>query len=99
MTITEELKPIHSRRKSFYKKAFVTLDSDTESYTLRSYQTIVAQVTGEELTRMWNGWSATTARHIDEFCKQLGFYGIGKHDWESIPVGGKYKLEKLEVAR
>lgn len=35
-----------------------------------------------ELIRMWDGWSATTGRHIAAFC------GMGKAEYIKLPVMG-----------
>lgn len=54
-------------RKSFYGKAEVLIVDGTE--TLYSYRTpIIRKEQSGELTRLWNGWSATTGRHIKAFC-------------------------------
>lgn len=55
-------------RKSFYGKAVVMVeDSGTE--TLYSYGTaIVKRLASGELVKLWDGWTATTGRHIRAFC-------------------------------
>ena len=63
-----ELIPIDGR-KSFYGKAWVDI-SKCGTETLYSYGTpIVKRIakTGR-LVRLWNGWTATTGRHIKAFC-------------------------------
>ena len=56
------------RRKSFYGKAVVEV-ADDGSETLYSYGTpIVKKTAAGELVRLWDGWSATTGRHIKAFC-------------------------------
>ena len=55
-------------RKSFYGKAVVEV-ADDGSETLYSYGTPIAKKTAAgELVRLWDGWSATTGRHIKAFC-------------------------------
>ena len=55
-------------RKSFYGKAVVEVAGDG-SETLYSYGTpIIKKTAAGELVRLWNGWSATTGRHINAFC-------------------------------
>lgn len=54
---------------------------------LISYNTIVCewnQVKG--FVRYWDGYSATTMRHINEFRKQQGYPSISKKTWEDLPV-------------
>lgn len=79
-----ELHPT-GNRKSFYGKAFVKIDN-AGNETLYSYNTpIIKRTVAGELVRMWNGWSATTGRHISAFC------GMGKYEFMRLPVkGGKY---------
>ena len=55
-------------RKSFYGKAVVEV-ADDGSEMLYSYGTpIVKKTAAGELVRLWDGWSATTERHIKAFC-------------------------------
>lgn len=64
---TYELIPTDGR-KSFYGKAVVIVeDSGTE--TLYSYGTpIIKRLVSGELVKLWDGWTATTGRHIQAFC-------------------------------
>lgn len=56
------------RRKSFYGKAHVVID-EKGSKTLYSYNTpIIKRLVSGELVKLWDGWSATTGRHISAFC-------------------------------
>ena len=74
-----ELSP-NDRRKSFYGKAHILiLDNGAEA--LMSYETIVAVKTPDGVIhRTWNGWSATTGRHLSAF-------GVcGKAAWDKMPV-------------
>ena len=51
-------------RKSFYHKCEI-FETENGEKALRSYRTIVmTQDQRGELHRHWQGWSATTARHI-----------------------------------
>ena len=55
-------------RKSFYGKAVVEV-ADDGSETLYSYGTpIIKKTAAGELVKLWDGWSATTGRHIKAFC-------------------------------
>ena len=55
-------------RKSFYGKAVVIVgDNGTE--ILYSYGTpIIKRLVSGELVKLWDGWTATTGRHIQAFC-------------------------------
>lgn len=84
----------YSRQKSFYKKAVVR-DFSTprgESVFLYSYGTPVAAVINGRFRRIWGGWSATTARHIDAFCTMMGIPPFGKRTWNALacyPFGSR----------
>lgn len=65
-------------RKSFYNKAFVSVD-DMGNETLYSYDTpILKRLVSGELVRIWGGWSATTGNHIAAFCglNKAGFMAL-----------------------
>lgn len=88
MTYLYDLEPQHDRRKSFYGKAKVYKD-DKGHLLLMSYSTIVAEITdgiatedGRSTVKV-NGWySATTARHINDFLYQHGFKTMSKKEME-----------------
>ena len=62
-----ELKPTDGR-KSFYGKAVVIVE-DNGTETLYSYNTpIIKRLVSGEMVRLWDGWTATTGRHIQAFC-------------------------------
>lgn len=73
---TYELMPT-TRQKSFYGKAIVRRDDDG-SETLFSYGTPIVCRNGSRLTRLWDGWSATTGKHIAAFC------GLNKKGYEAL---------------
>ena len=58
-----ELKPL--KQKSFYKKAIVLVYD--EKIVLKSYDTLVCEFDGNFLKKLWNGYSATTQKHINAF--------------------------------
>ena len=62
-----ELTPTDGR-KSFSGKAVVEI-ADDGSETLYSYNTpIIKRAASGDLVKLWDGWSATTGRHIAAFC-------------------------------
>lgn len=72
-----ELMP-NDGRKSFYGKAIVEIDKDGNE-TLYSYNTpIIKRLVSGELVKLWEGWTATTGRHIKAFC------GINKAGFQSL---------------
>lgn len=90
-----ELAPEHVNQKSFYGKAVVTVYSSGVA-VLKSYNTEVAYIEDGKLHRLWNGWSATTAKHVHEFCLQNGVVGVGKKEWLNLPVEHFTIIDTLE---
>lgn len=83
--IITELKPIYSNQKSFYRKAEIIYT--TERAYLKSYGTIVASIDNNgNFYRHWDGYSLTTANHINDFRQQNGLDKITKKDLERIKV-------------
>lgn len=80
-----ELKPTDGR-KSFYGKAVVIIDSSAETETLVSYETAVARINNGKFERLWDGWSVTTARHINSFRETNGMERLSKSEWNALPV-------------
>lgn len=73
-----ELSPVDGH-KSFYGKAIVRIDEKGE--ILYSYNTpVMVRRPNGKLDRLWDGWSATTGRHIAAFCR------IGKKEWDKMKV-------------
>lgn len=65
-------------QKSFYGKAVVVVE-DNGTETLYSYGTpIVKRLVSGELVKMWDGWTATTGKHIKAFC------GLSKAEYMSL---------------
>ena len=78
------LKPIYANCKSFYGKAKVTDLGDL--ILLQSYKTTVCAIKDGRFIRIWNGYSATTMRHINEFIAQNDIPGGGKKWWDDLTV-------------
>ena len=74
-----ELMP-YDGRKSFYGKAKVLINTVTGTEYLLSYSTVVAAKKDGKVYRMWDGWSATTGRHIKAFC------GMGKKQFDNETI-------------
>lgn len=73
-------------RKSFYGKAVILRRTATNDYILVSYGTRVAAFSGGKFIKLWNGYSATTMRHVNSFCKFLQIHDGGKSWWDSLSV-------------
>lgn len=78
----KELKPIDNR-KSFYGKAQAVTNGD--EITLYSYETAILKIKGGKLFRIWEGWSATTQRHINAFLQEYADGQSGKAFFVSLP--------------
>lgn len=64
--------------KSFYGKAWV-IQCRNGAEALLSYKTIVAVRVNGRIYKTWNGWSATTGRHIAAWC------GLNKAGYLALP--------------
>lgn len=84
--IIRKLEPVqYDKNKSYYGKA-QTIEIDGNIF-LRSYDTIVCGKTKENgFERYWTGYSATTQKHINTFCKVYGLETMNKKEWERKPV-------------
>lgn len=69
--------------KSFYKKAYV-IEYDDGKKDLYSYDTCVGRIHNGKFTRFWDGYSATTMRHVNAFIHHYGIKGGGKKWWDSM---------------
>lgn len=87
MSEAYDLEPKHDSKKSFYGKARVTIHHDG-SATLKSYDTNVAKFNADtgKIEKLWDGYSATTQRHINEFSEQMTGRPLWKHEWDKMEV-------------
>ena len=76
------------RQKSFYGKAIVTEYNDNY-IVLTSYDTEVCRIENGRFIRMWEGYSATTMRHVNAFIDLFGIDGGGKKWWDQLPVDNR----------
>lgn len=81
--------PVDSH-KSFYGKAKVieTNYCNVKQYDLMSYITVVCSYVNGEFIKLWNGYSATTIRHINSFRSFLKLPQLNKKEWLELPVEG-----------
>ena len=80
-----DLPAIADNRKSYYGKATVFFAGNRA--ILKSYETDVAEIDESgNFRRLWDGYSATTMRHINSFCALFGIDGGGKKWWDSLEV-------------
>ena len=86
-----ELIPVDGR-KSFYGKAAVLVYANGTE-VLKSYGTkVVKRNPDGTLVRMWDGWSATTGRHIKAFC------GLNKAGFDALPYCAPAEDRSISVA-
>lgn len=70
-------------QKVFYGKAKVKIYSDNTKI-LQSYNTDVAKIDENgNVIRLWDGWTATTGKHIKAFC------GLNKKEFLNLPLNNK----------
>ena len=73
-------------QKSFYGKAKV-IEDKTGDIFLQSYNTLVCYITAAgEVKRLWDGYSVTTLKHINDFLHLFNKQGGGKKWWISQVV-------------
>ncbi len=76
-----------TRQKSYYGKANVIEDDNGRTY-LQSYDTLVCYVDPNgKFVRLWDGESATTMKHINDFRRLCGLNPISVGEWRKLPVG------------
>ena len=76
--ILYDLKPTNNQ-KSFYNKAIVTIENGVK--TLYSYNIpIIKRLENGTLVRLYDGWTATTGKHIKAFC------GLNKQEFLKIDL-------------
>ena len=82
-----ELHPVDGR-KSFYRKAVALYHEPPHCWMLKSYDTIVAsyRLGSDRFTKLWDGYSATTMRHINSFLCFLGHEPKNKVWWMDLPM-------------
>lgn len=80
-----ELTP-NDNRKSFYQKAKVLEKEDGRKF-LMSYGVPVCYLDkNNQFVRLWEGYSATTMRHINAFLSLYSIDGGGKAWWDKQEI-------------
>ena len=74
-----ELRVIHGKQESFYKKAFIKEDDNSTQY-LYSYYSLIVTNYGNALQfeENLNLYTNTTLRHVREYLKQIGKWDLAK---------------------
>ena len=50
-------------------------------FILKSYYTEVAEIRDGKFIKLWGGYSNTTLKHINAFCRHFGFNTFSKREW------------------
>lgn len=79
-----ELKPIYINYSSFYGKAAIEIQNDI--LTLYSYDVRICKIANGKFYRLFDGYTATTMRHINEFRMQNGLQKLSKKEWLKLEV-------------
>ena len=96
--MTTPLKPKYTSNKSYYNKAHIITSDNSPVIQLKSYNTIVLEYNTDtqQLTKLWNGYSRTTQKHIIDFVRQYTTLNVtpNKKWWDSLPAPTttKYKV-------
>ena len=83
-------------QRSFYGKARIAnYENSGKLLTfLISYNTAVAMLDSKgRFVRLWNGHSATTAKHLSRFMDRYKLPHVCKADWLSMPIGKPSGIE------
>lgn len=88
------LKPVHGQ-KSFYGKATV-FEIESGYKILKSYDTFVCMLDPKDkFIRLWNGYSVTTAKHVNSFLNLYGLQGMNKKEWSACPCPDYIRSQEI----
>lgn len=80
-----ELTP-NDNRKSFYKKAKVLEKEDGRRFLISYGAPVCYLDKNNQFVRLWEGYSATTMRHINAFLSLYSIDGGGKAWWDKQEI-------------
>ena len=70
-----------TRQKSYYGKAKIIYHDSGEIY-LKSYESLVCKINkNHTFEKLWNGYSHTTMKHINDFRDYFNFEPLTKKEW------------------
>lgn len=86
-------------QKSYYGKAKVIYNDDG-SVGLKSYDTIVCMIKDGDFVKLWDGYSATTMKHINDFRMMFNLPTLNKKGWDKLSEknGNVFEQYKIEVS-
>ena len=82
--LRKENKAVKANRNAFSLDEFgnrALIIPVENGFILRSYYTDVAVIRNGEFFKLWNGFSVTTLKHINAFCRHFGFPTFSKREW------------------
>lgn len=85
-------------QRSYYGKAKIRFEG--ASLVLKSYDTDVAEINTKtgDFYRLWNGWSATTAKHVNDFRIQNGLPALSKKSWLALPCRNNADVVRVSIS-
>ena len=85
-------------QKSYYGKAKVIYNDDG-SVSLKSYDTIVCMIKDGNFVKLWDGYSVTTMKHINDFRMMFNLPTLNKKEWMKLSEenGNVFEQYKIEV--
>ena len=76
--------PIYINQSRFYGKA--TIEMQNNVLTLYSYNVRICKIANGKFYKFFDGYTATTMRHINEFRMQNGLQKLSKKEWLKLEV-------------
>ena len=87
-------------QKSYYGKAKVIYNDDDSIIRLKSYDTIVCAIDNGNFVKLWDGYSVTTMKHINDFRMMFNLPTLNKTEWMKLSEenGNVFEQYKIEVS-
>ena len=83
-------------QKSYYGKAQVIYNDDG-SVSLKSYDTIVCMIKDDNFVKLWDGYSATTMKHINDFRMMFNLPTLNKKGWDKLSEENGNVIERYKI--
>lgn len=77
---------VYSKTKKICDRAIILYDN-YNTKTLKSYHTYICRIDRDgNFTKLWDGYSATTMKHINIFREMFGLSTMTKYDWIMLNI-------------
>lgn len=76
---------LHNSNGNTFKDCFA-LYYDRDRIDLYSYNTLVCSIIDGNVMRRWDGYSATTMRHVNSFLQRYGYSSVNKNGWLEMSI-------------